>query len=174
MGQYAKILADAAVLGPRYALRLCKDIPADLFGCLATPGGESIDSNHPAFVIGHLNLYPARVLELLQVPSVHIAPPETYHKLFSKDAKCVDDRSCSIYPSKEELLAFFENSYAIALDSFRQIDDALLLTENPVDSPIKQLLPTLGSLIGFYLGGHVMSHCGQVSAWRRMHKLPPA
>jgi len=174
MGQYAKILADAAVLGPRYALRLCKDIPTDLFGCLAVPGGERIDSNHPAFVIGHLNLYPARVLELLQVPSVPIASPKTYHQLFSKDAQCVDDRNCSIYPSKEELLAFFEKSYAIALDSVRQVDDTLLLTENPVDSPTKQFLPTLGSLIGFYLGGHVMSHCGQISAWRRMQKLPPA
>jgi hypothetical protein len=71
-------------------------------------------------------------------------------------------------------LAFFEKSYAIALDSVRQVDDTLLLTENPVDSPTKQFLPTLGSLIGFYLGGHVMSHCGQISAWRRMQKLPPA
>ncbi len=63
MGRHAKVLADAAVLGPRYAQRLCKDIPANIFGCLATPGGVTIDSNHPAFVIGHLNLYPVRVLD---------------------------------------------------------------------------------------------------------------
>lgn len=174
MGQYAKVLADAAVLGPRYAQRLCKDIPANLFSSFAAPGGVTIDSNHPAFVIGHLNLYPVRVLDFLKVSSDHIAPPELYEKLFSKDAKCVDDRACAIYPNKEELLTFFERSYQVALESLRQADDALLLSDNPVDSPMKHLLPTLGSLVGFYLGGHVMSHCGQVSAWRRMQLLPPA
>ena len=174
MGQYAKVLADAAVLGPRYANRLCKDIPADLFGALATPGGVTIDSNHPAFVIGHLNLYPVRVLDFLKIPSAHIAPPDLYQKLFSKEAKCVDDRSCELYPHKDELLAFFEKAYAAALEGLAQAEDSLLLSENPVDSPMKAILPTLGSVVGFYLGGHVMSHCGQVSAWRRMQGLPPA
>lgn len=174
MGQYSKVLADAAVLGPRYALRLCKDIPASSFGSLATPGGITIDSNHPAFVIGHLNLYPVRVLDFLKVPSEQIALPESYQPLFSKDAKCVNDREGKIYPNKDELLAYFERSYQVALESLRQADDSLLIMDNPVDSPMKHLLPTLGSLIGFYLGGHVMSHSGQISAWRRMQLLPPA
>jgi hypothetical protein len=174
MGRHAKVLADAAVLGPRYAQRLCKDIPANIFGSLATPGGVTIDSNHPAFVIGHLNLYPVRVLDFLKLPTDQVTPPELYQKLFSKDAKCVDDRTCELYPHKDELMTFFERSYHIALESLRQADDELLLADNPVDSPMKQLLPTLGSVIGFYLGGHVMSHCGQISAWRRMQLLPPA
>ena len=174
MGQYSKILADSASMGPRYANRLCKDVPAAIFGSLATPGGTTVDSNHPAFVIGHLCLYPVRVLDYLKVPSDSIAPTETYQKLFSKDAKCVDDSAGQIYPHKDELLMFFERAYNLTLESLRQADDELLLKENPVDTPIKHVLPTLGSLIGFYLGGHVMGHCGQISAWRRMQSLPPA
>jgi hypothetical protein len=29
-------------------------------------------------------------------------------------------------------------------------------------------------MLGFYLSGHVMSHLGQLSAWRRCLGLPPA
>ncbi len=174
MGQIGKMLADASSLGPRYVHRLCKDIPAEKFGALATPGSVSVDSNHPAFVIGHLCLYPARVLEFLQVPVGDVAPSENYQKLFSKEAKCVDDSAATLYPNKEELLAFFDLSYQRALEALRQADDELLLRENPVESPIKALVPTLGALISFYMGGHVMGHCGQISAWRRMQSLPPA
>ena len=174
MGQFGKIIADAAVLGPRYANRLCKDIPAEIFGSLAKTSDGTIDSNHPAFVIGHLCLYPAKVLELLKLPNDSIRASDHYQKLFSKDAKCVDDSVCQLYPGKEELMGTFDRAYQTAFEALHQIDDQLLLSENPVDSPIKTFVPTLGALVGFYLGGHVMSHCGQISAWRRILKLPPA
>jgi hypothetical protein len=32
----------------------------------------------------------------------------------------------------------------------------------------------VGALVSFYLGGHVMNHVGQLSAWRRAMGLPSA
>ena len=38
----------------------------------------------------------------------------------------------------------------------------------------RELFPTLGAVVAFYLAGHVMNHLGQLSAWRRCIGLPPA
>jgi hypothetical protein len=38
----------------------------------------------------------------------------------------------------------------------------------------REMFPTLGAVVAFYLGGHVMNHLGQLSAWRRCLGLPPA
>ena len=37
-----------------------------------------------------------------------------------------------------------------------------------------ELFPTLGSMQAFYVGGHIMMHLGQISAWRRMQGLGAA
>ena len=43
-----------------------------------------------------------------------------------------------------------------------------------VHRAVLELFPTLGSIHGFYAGGHMMMHLGQMSAWRRIEGMKPA
>jgi hypothetical protein len=168
MGQFGAMIADAADVSQRYAKRLLVGIPADRFARFAAPGRQVVESNHPAFILGHLSLYPANVVRLL---GLDIA---TVVALFSKDAKCQDDAHGIIYPSMQEVSRVFFSTYEIALSAMRDASDSQLTVENPVDTPLKQVCTTLGSLLGFYLTGHVATHLGQFSTWRRMEGMPPA
>ncbi|GIW98439.1 MAG: hypothetical protein KatS3mg111_1772 [Pirellulaceae bacterium] len=167
-------IADAATMGPRYAHRLIRGIPPERFGRLASPGGQVVPSNHPAFVFGHLSLYPSKVLELLKIDSAPIRPPAEFERLFSKDAQCVDDPEGTIYPSMDTIMDTFFRGYESAIAAVRQASDEQLTAPNPVDTPLREICPTLGSMLAFYLTGHVYIHLGQVSAWRRMEGLPAA
>jgi hypothetical protein len=174
MGQFGAIIADTASVGVRNANKLVSGVPAERWGRFAAPGGQPIVSNHPAFALGHLCLYPAKVLQLLGQDAAAVEPPAGYEALFSKDARCQDDVEGTLYPAGEDILACFNSGYQSAMDAVRQASDEQLLAPNPMDTPMKQLCPTLGSLLNFYLSGHVTLHLGQVSAWRRMEGLPPA
>ena len=174
MGQVGALIADAATVGMRHAKRILESIPAERFARMASPGGQLVHANHPAFNVGHLTLYPVKVLELLGVDSAPATPPTNYPALFSKDAQCIDDSDGTIYPAKAELLDVMFRSYDAALAALRSCDDAQLLAPNPVDTPIKGICPTLGSMLAFYVTGHVMGHLGQLSTWRRMEGLAPA
>lgn len=59
---YGPMIADSCRLSMGYAERLLKNIPAERFGRLATVGDEVVQSNHPAFIYGHLSLYPSRIV----------------------------------------------------------------------------------------------------------------
>lgn len=174
MGNLGAILADSASVGIRNANKLLAGIPAERFGRMAAPAGKPIVSNHPAFAIGHLCLYPVKVHELLGQGTAGVQPPEGYVQLFSKDASCQDDVDGTLYPASSEIIAFFNSSYQTALNTLRSASDEQLLAENPVDTPMKQICPSLGSLLNFYVGGHVTLHLGQISAWRRMEGMAPA
>jgi hypothetical protein len=174
MGQVGSIIADASGVGLRYAKRLLDSIPAERFARIATPNGAPVTSNHPAFNIGHLTCYPVKIAELLGVDTSAASAPANFVALFSKDNQCVDDPDGTIYPSKDEIIAVFNRTYEAGLAALRSCDDALLLAPNPVDSPLKNICPTLGSMLAFYAIGHVTSHLGQISTWRRMEGLPAA
>lgn len=168
------MIADAGSVGLRYAKRLLEAVPEDRFGRMSSPGGKLVNSNHPSFTVGHLTLYPVKVLDLLGLDRSQAEPPANYQSLFSKDTVCIDDVDGKRYPPKKELLEVFRRTYDSALSALRNSDDEALLAPSPVDSPLRSICPTLGSMLAFYVTGHVMSHLGQVSAWRRMEGLPPA
>ncbi len=174
MGQIGNIIADTASVGLRMAGRLVNDIPAERFARLATPGNQLIESNHPAFALGHLCLYPRKIHQLLAQDQSIVQPPSQYEALFSKDATCQDDVDGTLYPASAEIIDFFNRSYASAQASLRDASDEQLAADNPLDTPMKQFCPTLGALLNFYMSGHVTNHLGQVSAWRRMQGMKPA
>jgi hypothetical protein len=173
MAAIGNILVDASSVAMRYAKRLTSDIPADKFGRLATPGGVVIQSNHPAFVIGHLSLYPAKAMQLLKLESGPTTPSARFVAVFAKDSSCLDDTSGFTYPVKDELLQFFDQAYTIVRQGIREASDELLLSPTADDSPMKTLFPTVGAMLAFYIDGHVLMHLGQVSAWRRMQGMAP-
>lgn len=174
MGQFGAMIADAAGVSQRYAKRLLVGIPVDRFARFAAPGKQVVDSNHPAFILGHLSLYPLNVLRLLGQDTTPVQPTDRFVALFSKDAKCQDDAHGIIYPSMQEVSNVFFSSYEIGLSAMRDATDSQLAAENPVDNPLKQVCLTLGSMLGFYLTGHVAMHLGQLSTWRRMEGMLPA
>ncbi|MCA9058205.1 MAG: DinB family protein [Planctomycetaceae bacterium] len=166
------IIADSLNLSLNYGERLLKDIPSSQFARLACPGGRSIASNHPAFVYGHLSLYGPRILTHLGLPAPAI--PAGFEAAFTKDAQCQDDPDATIYPPMEQIVEFFFTGYRAALEALRNATDEQLQQDNPIAGRMTELFPTVGSMHNFYVGGHMMIHLGQVSAWRRMNDLPPA
>lgn len=164
---YGPMIADSARLGLAYAERLLKDIPADRFARLATIQGQTIDSNHPAFVFGHLSLYPSRIVKELGGDASSIEPTEAYVNLFDHRASCVDDPSGTVYPAMEEIGERFFAAHRLAIEVLTSADDSLFILPNPNEA-MRAKFATIGSMHGFYVGGHMMLHIGQLSAWRRM------
>ena len=168
------IIADSLSLGLGYAERLRSDIAAAQFARFARNGDDVIVSNHPAFVYGHLSLYPARIIEQLGEDASAWSASEAFNAVFSKDATCKDDPDGSIYPAMEEIVTKFTSSYEAARDVLRAADDEKFHATNPQGGRMQELFPTLGSMHAFYAGGHFMIHMGQLSAWRRMIGLGAA
>lgn len=167
-------IADSLELSLGYAERLSAGLTSQNFARFALPGGTTIESNHPAFVFGHLCLYGPRIVKQLGRDELVVPAPETFEKVFSKDAKCVDDPDGSIYPSMSDVVEHFKQSYGNAVTSLREVDDSVLQAANPTEGRMSELFPTIGSMHTFYVGGHMMMHLGQLSAWRRMQGLAAA
>ncbi|TWU16483.1 DinB family protein [Allorhodopirellula heiligendammensis] len=167
------MIADSATMGMGYAERLLQGIPASQFGRFAEVNGQTIHSNHPAFIIGHLSLYPSRVVAELGGNAEAINPSSQYESLFSPSASCVDDPDATIYPAMDEITEKFFTAQRAAIETLRASDDSLFPAETPLER-MRAKFPTIGSLHAFYLGGHVMMHLGQLSAWRRAMGMDPA
>ena len=86
---------------------------------------------------------------------------------------CIRD-SHTVYPSFDEVLAFFSAGHKKLIETLRGTPNEAFDHPNPAEGPLAERFPTLSSVHAFYCGGHIMSHLGQLSAWRRMQGLPPA
>lgn len=173
MGLAASIIADSAELSLGYGKRLLTAVSDTDFACFAKPGGQTVNSNHPAFIYGHLSLYPSRVIKELGHDASSYEPTEQYNELFNASAKCQDDPQRMIYPSMDEIVERFMRSYEAAIAAVRETGDEIFHSENP-NEKMRSKFGTRGAMHGFYLGGHVMMHMGQMSAWRRMMNLGAA
>jgi hypothetical protein len=167
------MIAASAHLGLGYAERLLKDVRADQFARFAWAGQTAIESNHPAFIYGHLSLYSSTVIKAVGGDATDFLPADRFQQLFSKDAKCVDDPDGSIYPPMDEVTAALLDGYRAAAAALEAAEDDVFVRENPNDR-MRAKFPTNGAMLGFYVGGHFMFHMGQMSAWRRAVGLGPA
>lgn len=165
-------IGDSLQLSLGYAERLLKDVEAAQFARHAACGDTSVASNHPAFIYGHLSLYAPRILADLGADAPAI--PDGFDTVFSKDASCQDDPDGTIYPAMDVVTAFFFEGYKAALTTLQSVSDESLQRPNSLGGRMTELFPTVGSMHNFYVGGHVMIHMGQMSAWRRIVGLGPA
>jgi len=169
-------IADSLQLSLNYADRLLKGIPAARFARFAAVGADGhrtvVESNHPAFVLGHLALYCPRIVAQLGGSATPV--PTRFDAVFSKEGKCVDDTAGTVYPPMDEVVEVFRRGCTEAIAALRAAPDDVLQRPNPAEGRMAELFPTLGSIHGFYAGGHMMMHLGQVSAWRRMEGLGAA
>ena len=174
MSQSSAIIAPGARLSSIYAQRLMTGVTPEMFAKFARPGGVVVKSNHPAFVFGHLSLYPARIMQSLNLPLGATAYPADYEGLFKAGAECQDDPNGTIYPPMKSLMTFFAESYRVAIAAVESASDDVFALPNPVEGRSRELFPTIGAAVNFYLIGHVQNHLGQLSAWRRAMGLPAA
>ena len=157
---------------------LLDDIPADRFARLPRgEGGQTVQTNHPAFVYGHLSLYPARLCTALgdDATARTAAAPEGWEELFGSGKECRDDPEGSLYPAMPEIVDEFNRTHELALQALERADDAAFDRDNPHPAErMRKMFPTVGPMATFYIASHVMLHLGQVSAWRRMVGLGSA
>ena len=168
------VIADSLELGLGYGQRLLAGVTADRFARLASTGRSPIQSNHPAFIYGHLSLYSSQIISPLGGELTGIELPDSFREVFSKDATCRDDPDGNIYPPMDEVTQLFFKGYRSAVDTLRAADEQILQRPNPSGGRMAELFPTVGSMFAFYAGGHLMMHLGQMSAWRRMTGLGAA
>lgn len=166
-------IAASAGLAVSYADRLLTGVTADKFARFAPVGNSVVTSNHPCFILGHLSLYAPRVVAELDGDAKAIQPSETFVTAFSKDAVCVDDPDGTIYPAMDEVVSAFRSSHQVAIDLLPTVEDSVFHQPNPNDA-MREKFPTIAAMHSFYLGGHIMIHMGQFSAWRRMMGMPAA
>jgi hypothetical protein len=167
------MIAASGRLGLGYADRLLKGVTSDQFARFASVGGNLIQSNHPAFIYGHLSLYAPRIIEQLNGDASGLMPTAEFQKLFSKDATCVDDPDGSIYPAMDEIVLALKDGYTAAINALQQAQDEIFRQVNP-NEVMRERFPSLGAMHAFYVGGHFMLHMGQMSAWRRAMGLGAA
>jgi hypothetical protein len=136
-------------------------------------GNVTIDTNTPSFILGHLSLYPGRLLINLNLDPGPCKCPDNWTDLFKAGAPCIDDVAGTLYPSLPDLAAkyFITTDHCIA--TLVALDDSVLATI-PADERMKANFPTMGHAALFMLNSHVALHMGQLSTWRRCYGLPSA
>lgn len=172
MGFFAETIAATGKRPRGYAERALAGIPSEKFARKPVVGGVTIETNHPAFVYGHLALYPARVFALLGQDAGAAGTPPAWTDLFKAGAPCRDDPQGTIYPKMAEITSAFMRNYDAALAAVAKADDAVFARPLP-DENYRQHFPTIGIAALVFLNNHVAMHMGQVSAWRRCMGLGP-
>ena len=156
-----------------YAERLLKDVTPQMFARTPQVGGVTVAINHPAFIFGHLSLYPVQLAEMVGMSTDRMVVPATYPDLFKIGAECRDDASGTIYPSMEELTSLYFTSYDELLSKVSLIQPEKL--EQPLENPARrEKFGTVGAFMTYLLLAHPQVHLGQFSAWRRCMGLSPA
>ena len=149
---------------------LLKDVDEGV--CARFPVGESgrVDTNHPAFIYGHLALYPSRVVQTLGLEGNPLSPPDGYEELFAPGVSCQDDTDGSIYPVFGNIRAAFTDLHAKCHDLIEGLPDASFEAETPMER-YRERFPKVADAVNFLMNDHLAFHLGQMSAWRRMFGL---
>ncbi len=144
-----------------YGRMLTGDIPDERMAEQPIPG-----VNHPAWIIGHLAYSADAVRGLLGLAK---ELPQEWAPLFGMGSKMSTNRAD--YPSREELLRAFEQGFAEVREAAMAATAEQLA--KPSQNPrMREMLPTVQDGVAFLLTGHLGTHLGQLSAWRRMIGMP--
>ncbi|MBM4112499.1 MAG: DinB family protein [Phycisphaerae bacterium] len=165
LSRFAPIVVPQLRLALGYAAKLVADVPADRFAHMPAP-----KVNHPAFNIGHLAIYPERVLEVVGRREL-AAPDERFVELFKAGTPCVEQDGR--YPAKDEIMKRFNGRWELVAATLPEIPDERFAEANPLEGRMRELLPTIGAMVNFLCGSHLQMHLGQVSVWRRLMGLGP-
>ncbi len=167
MGALAHAIADNGGLSVGFAEMLLKDIPSEKTALLPRVGGQIIQTNHPAFILGHLSIYPKRIAALAGLGEDFVPNPAGFEDLFAAGKECVDDPEWKVYPRLDRITEHYFAGHRKLLAALPEVNDEALAQPHGMPSDFAKRFQTKAGLLGFYLGGHQMMHMGQISAWRR-------
>jgi hypothetical protein len=173
MGSFANEIVRVAGPSLWMGQQLLKDVKPAIFARKPLAAGKSIDTNHPAFVYGHLSLYPAKLMQAMDLDPSSGAVPPAYAELFEAGKQCHDDPNGQIYPPMEEVTGNFFRAYNAVVEGIKTLPDETFARPTPGEGRMKEMFPQVGGFLLFMLGSHPMLHLGQVSAWRRFYGLGP-
>jgi hypothetical protein len=125
--------------------------------------------NHPAFIIGHLSLYPNKVFTIIGQPRQIVDKPG-YVQLFQAGVQCIEQDGR--YPHKDEIVGYYLERYHSVAKALENVSDEVWQKENPIEGRLREKFPLVGIAVNFLLNNHHMSHLGQLSGWRRAMGLP--
>ena len=165
-------IANNAKIVAGYAEALLHGISEDRFARFTVGAGGSVVSNHPAWICGHLSLYPGRAAGMLGIEA-DVAVPDAWEAMFGPCSECVDDADGSRYPDMNELVDTMLGHQRGIAEALLDVDDAALAAPTPVER-YRQRFPTVMCAVDFLITSHQMLHLGQLSAWRRIEGLGSA
>lgn len=168
------IVAGGKMMVNNYAPALLKDVTPRMFARVPVVAGTVIKSNHPAWCLGHLSIYPRNIFEMLGLDTTPVQNPPNYPDLFKDGTECKDDAEGTIYPAMDEVVTRFTNAYKALFTAIEAQSDESLARPNPREGRSRELFPTIGVLAGFLSGAHIAMHLGQMSTWRRCMGLGSA
>lgn len=174
MGKLADAIADQTGPMLRYARGMLKEVDPGTFARKPEGPNGPIDTNHPAFVYGHLAIYPERIAELTGAGDIGWKAPAGWEKLFGAGTECKDDPGNTIYPGMEEITKAFFDGYEAVIGAVRGLSDEHLSASHGLESDFGRIFHSRAAVGAFMLGAHPFMHIGQVSAWRRCMGLPSA
>jgi hypothetical protein len=147
-----------------YAPKLIADLSGEQM--VAQPASDpDAPSNHPAWVLSHLNVYVPIVAAIIE--GKEFEDPKGHQ--FGMQSKPSSDQS--IYAPKAELLAEFVSGHERVVELLNAADDSVL--EQQVKLPRwSTVMPTAGIALPYLMLNHENMHLGQVSAWRRIQGMP--
>ena len=156
-----------------YAERLLKDIRPESFARKPVVNGQVVDTNHPAFVYGHLAIYPVQLAQMMRLPTVGMEVPSQYAEVFSMNATCVDDADGTRYPKMAEVTEVYFAATDALVAALKNVDPQVF-SEQLENPQRRERFGTVGAFMTYLLLAHPQSHFGQVSAWRRCMGLGAA
>ncbi|MCC6971864.1 MAG: DinB family protein [Phycisphaerales bacterium] len=166
MGAFAEMIVAGHRRTQSYAQRLLKDVSPAMFARKAVVNGKSIETNHAAWVYGHLCLYPQRIAIALGRASDVPELPASWEALFKDGTPCLDDADAQIYPAMSAVVDAYIKGYEAIASVVLTISDADFSKPTPVER-YREFLPLVGGMAMFMMNNHIAVHMGQVSAWRR-------
>ncbi|MFG0275678.1 MAG: DinB family protein [Phycisphaerales bacterium] len=155
------MIAASAKVCRSYAERLTKGIEASKFA--RKPKG--VDANHPAWILGHLSVYPDKLLPLLGRADVAQPVSASLEAMFDLKSECRDDPDGSIYPPMAEIIERYNARHDAVIGLLDETADDVFARPNTM--AMQDRFPTVGHITTFMLIGHPMLHLGQLSTWRR-------
>lgn len=156
------------------AQALLEGVRDEDFSSFPQIGSTTVETNHPAFIYGHLSIYPFMVASTLGLDASEIAVPEGFDELFKNGVECVHDPEGKTYPSREAIVSYFTRAHAFVFEGMKGLEDGAFLNGIEGNDWAADFFGNGGTMGVFMLHDHYMFHLGQMSAWRRCMGLGSA
>lgn len=147
-----------------YAPKLVADLDDEQM-VLQPASNPEAPSNHPAWVLSHLNVYIPIVASIIK--GEEFLDPKGHQ--FGMQSKPQTGRD--IYATKDDLVAEFVKGHEEVVELLGNADDSIFAQQ--VKLPRwKEVMPIAGVALPYLMMNHENIHLGQVSAWRRIQGMP--